>query len=86
MELIGLHAALFVAAAALLVALPWPGPGRRLLLLAANVAFLWSFDPLAPALFLGVSLLGWFAARRAASGARVGELLLLGAPLLLPLF
>ena len=86
MELIGLHAALFVGAAVALVALPWPGPGRRLLLLLANFAFLWSFDPLAPAIFLAVSLLGWFAARRAAAGASLGELLLLGAPLLLPLF
>ena len=86
MELIGLHAALFVGAAIVLVALPWPGPGRRLLLLLANFAFLWAFDPLAPAIFLAVSLLGWHAARRAAAGARLGELLLLGAPLLLPLF
>jgi len=85
-ELIGLHAALFVGAAILLVALPWPGPGRRLLLLLANAAFLWSFDPLAPAIFLAVSLLGWFAARRAAAGAGLGELLALGAPLLVPLF
>jgi len=85
-ELIGLHAALFVGAAIVLVALPWPGPGRRLLLLAANFAFLWAFDPLAPAIFLAVSLLGWFAARRAAAGASLGQLLLLGAPLLVPLF
>ena len=86
MDLIGLHAALFVAAAVVLVALPWPGPVRRLLLLAANFAFLWSFDPLAPAIFLAVSLLGWFAARRAAAGASVLELVLIGAPLLVPLF
>lgn len=86
MDLISLHAALFVGAAVVLVALPWPGPGRRLLLLAANFAFLWAFDPLAPAIFLGVSLLGWLAAKRAAAGARLGELLLLGAPLLVPLF
>jgi len=79
-------AALFVAAAVVLVALPWPGLGRRLLLLAANLAFLWSFDPLAPGIFLAVSLLGWLAARRAAAGASLGELLLLGAPLLVPLF
>lgn len=86
MELISLDAALFVGAAIVLVALPWPGPGRRLLLLAANFAFLWAFDPLAPAIFLAVSLLGWFAARRAAAGAGLGELLLIGAPLLVPLF
>lgn len=86
MELISLHAALFVGAAVVLVALPWPGPGRRLLLLLANFAFLWAFDPFAPAIFLAVSLLGWLAARRAAAGASVGELLLLGTPLLLPLF
>lgn len=86
MDLISLHSALFVGAAVALIALPWPGPGRRLLLLAANFAFLWAFDPLAPAIFLGVSLLGWLAAKRAAAGARLGELLLLGAPLLVPLF
>ena len=86
MDLISLRAALFVGAAVVLVAVPWPGLGRRLLLLAANLAFLWAFDPLAPAIFLAVSLLGWFAARRAAAGASVGELILLGAPLLLPLF
>jgi D-alanyl-lipoteichoic acid acyltransferase DltB (MBOAT superfamily) len=85
-DLISLRAALFVGAAVVLVAVPWPGPGRRLLLLAANLAFLWAFDPLAPAIFVAVSLLGWFAARRAAAGASVGELILLGAPLLLPLF
>lgn len=86
MDLIGLPCAAFVAGTALAVALPLPARGRRALLLAANAAFLWLFDPLAPALFLATSLLGYGAARLAARGAGASTLLLACLPLAVPLF
>lgn len=85
MELISLQALLFVAAAALLVALPQPTTSRRALLLVANTAFLYLFDPLAPLLFLSVSVAGFFVARLAARGVGGVTLFLLCLPLLVPL-
>jgi D-alanyl-lipoteichoic acid acyltransferase DltB (MBOAT superfamily) len=86
LDLIGLPCAAFVAAVALAVALPLPAPAKRALLLAANGAFLWFFDPLAPLLFLATSLVGYGAARLAARGAGAFTLLLTCLPLALPLF
>jgi alginate O-acetyltransferase complex protein AlgI len=85
-ELISLHALLFLAGCLAAVALPLPAAARRALLLAFNLAFLWSFHPLAPALFLGVSALGLLGCRLAARGAPAALLVLLGLPLLVPLF
>jgi alginate O-acetyltransferase complex protein AlgI len=85
-DLISVPAALFVVAAVVAVALPLPALARRTLLLAANAAFLWFFDPLAPALFLATSLLAYGAARVAARGVSKPVLALLCAPLLVPLF
>ena len=86
MDLISLQAVLFVGAAVLAVALPVPMGARRVLLLGANAAFLYLFHPLAPLVFLAVSLLGFGVARMAAAGAATPLLVLAGAPLLLPLF
>jgi len=85
-ELISLHAAVFLVAAALAVALPLPKIARRVALLGFNLGFLWSFDPLAPVLFLGISALGLVGCRLAARGAPAGVLALLGLPFLVPLF
>jgi alginate O-acetyltransferase complex protein AlgI len=85
-DLIGLPCAAFVAGVALALALPLPGPAKRALLLAANGAFLWFFDPLAPLLFLATSLLGYGAARLAARGAGAFTLALTCLPLAVPLF
>ena len=86
MELISLEALLFLAGCAAAVALPLPAPGRRALLLGFNLAFLWTFHPLAPALFLGVSALGLLGCRLAARGAPTAALVAFGLPLLVPLF
>jgi len=85
-ELISLRAALFLLGAALAVALPLPQVARRSALLGFNLAFLWTFDPLAPVLVLGVSALGLLGCRLAARGAPTAVLLLLGLPFLVPLF
>lgn len=86
MDLISVEAVLFVGAVVLALLLPLPTVARRTLLLLANGAFLWLFHPLAPVLFLAVSLLGFHAARIAAAGAGRVRLLLTSAPLLAPLF
>ncbi|HVS20007.1 MAG TPA: hypothetical protein VMT18_15485, partial [Planctomycetota bacterium] len=86
MDLISLEAAAFTLAAVLLIALA-PGPGlRRSLLLAANGAFLYLFDPLAPLVFTATSLVGYGAARLAASGAHRARVWIASAPLVVPLF
>ena len=76
----------FIAAAALLCALPLPALVRRAILLAANGWFLWTFDPLAPAVFLVSSLVGFGAAKVAARGASGWTFAACAAPLLVPLF
>ena len=86
MELISLRAALFLAAAAVGVALPLPRTARKALLVAFNLGFLALFHPLAPALFLGVTALGILGCRLAARGAGNALLGLLALPLLVPLF
>lgn len=86
MELISLDAALFCAVVVAALALARQAALRRPLLLLANAAFLALFDPLAPVVFLSTSLLGYGAARLAASGARTWIVWAASAPLLLPLF
>lgn len=86
MELISLDAALFTLAVVVGVALA-PGLGlRRALLLLANGAFLYLFDPLAPLVFTATSLVGYGAARLAAGGAPTALVWITSAPLLVPLF
>jgi alginate O-acetyltransferase complex protein AlgI len=85
-DLISVEAVLFVGAVVLALLLPLPATARRTLLLLANGAFLYLFHPLAPVLFLAVSLLGWYAARLAAGGASRARVVITSAPLLLPLF
>jgi len=86
LDLISTSAALFVAAVVLALALPLPSVAKRTLLLVANAAFLWFFDPLAPVLFLGTALLAYGIAKLAARGVHGVALGALCLPLLLPLF
>jgi alginate O-acetyltransferase complex protein AlgI len=86
LDLISTQALLFVAAVVAVLAVPQPAVSRRALLLVANFAFLYLFDPLAPALFLGVSLAAYFVARLAARGVHGVTLFMLCVPLLAPLF
>lgn len=86
MELLSVHAVLFIAAAAVAAAMPLPLVARKALLLIANAAFLWTFHPLAPVVFLATSLLGFVAARLGAAGASPAVFALGAAPLLVPLF
>ncbi len=86
MDLISTSAALFVAAVVLALALPLPSSAKRALLLTANFAFLWFFDPLAPVLFLATALLAFGVAMLAAKGVRGLALGGLCVPLLVPLF
>lgn len=86
MELISLTACAFVAAALAATALPASPAWRRGLLLAFNLAFLASFHPLAPLVFAAAALIGFAAARHAASGAALPLVVLLCAPLVLLLF
>jgi len=86
LELIGTSAALFVAGVVLALALPLPSVAKRTLLLAANAAFLWFFDPLAPLLFLATALAAYGVARLAARGVHGVALGALCVPLLVPLF
>lgn len=86
MDLISTQALLFVAAVIVVLALPQPAVSRRALLLLANAAFLYLFDPAAPLLFLGVSLVAFFVARLAARGVKGVTLFFLCVPLLVPLF
>ena len=86
MDLISLDAALFAAVVALVLFAVRVRAVQRAALLAANGAFLYLFDPLAPVVFLATSLLGFGAAKLAAKGVGRGVLWLTAAPLLVPLF
>ena len=86
MELISLDAAWFTLIAVLGVALAPTQGLRRALLLVANAAFLYLFDPLAPLVFTATALVGYGAARLAARGAPRALVVLASAPLLVPLF
>lgn len=86
MELFSRISLIFIVAAAIACALPLPTPLRRLVLLLANCFFLFTFDPMAPALFAGASVVGFIAARLAAKGASSAVFGLCLAPLAIPLF
>ncbi|HKX45096.1 MAG TPA: MBOAT family O-acyltransferase [Planctomycetota bacterium] len=86
MDLLGTPALLFLGAVVALLRLPLPFAARRAVLLAFNVAFLASFDPLAPALFLATAAYAFALARRAERGLTGWRLHLACAPLLVPLF
>jgi alginate O-acetyltransferase complex protein AlgI len=86
LDLISLPFALFLGLALALTRLPLGERPRRAVLLAFNLAFLGSFDPLAPLFFLATSLLAWFAARQGQRGAPAALFYGLLLPLLLPLF
>jgi alginate O-acetyltransferase complex protein AlgI len=85
MDLISLDALLFTSLVVGLVCLVRVPAARRATLLAANAAFLYLFDPLAPAVFLATSLLAYAAARLAAGGAHRAVVWLAALPLLVPL-
>ncbi len=86
MDLFSHTTLIFLVAAAIACALPLGKDFRRLALLAFNAYFLYTFDPLAPVLFLATSLIGFFAAKTAARGTTNATFALCCAPLLVPLF
>lgn len=86
MELFSRYTLIFLAAAILACALPLPTKLRRGVLLLFNGYFLFTFDPLAPALFLITSLVGYSAAKIGARGGSTASLALCLAPLAVPLF
>jgi alginate O-acetyltransferase complex protein AlgI len=86
LDLFSRHSLIFIAAAVVLCAMPLPSLLKRLVLLVANVAFLASFDPLAPALFAATSVVGFGAAKVAARGGGSVAFAACLAPMLVPLF
>lgn len=86
MDLFGQTTLIFLAAALLACALPLPTRLRRALLLGFNAYFLYTFDPLAPVLFLATSVAGFGAAKIGARGGSTASLALCLTPLLIPLF
>ena len=86
MDPLSLQAVFFVVGTAVLLRLPMPTSARRVLLLAANGAFLFLFHPLAPLVCLAASLIGFGAAKLAARGAGKAALAVCAIPLVALLF